>query len=335
MRVAVTGAGGRLGRALIAALEDAPFTGPLGPLAWSRPAYDLDDPEAAARCIRQTAPEVVVHAAAWTDVDGCAREPERAMRRNALAVAELADACVRSGTDLVLVSTNEVFDGRRTDGLAYTPEDGPRPGNPYGASKLAGEAAAQAAFLGHGGLIERPGAPGRSGAPGAVSAGAAVGMPARPASAPQLAIVRTAWLYGPPGNDFPVRILASADRARAAGEPLRVVGDEIGSPTFAPDLAEGILDLLASGAFAGIHHIVNAGAVSRAGWARHVLAALEVEVPIVEISLAAWTRPSTPPAWSVLAPTALPSGESLRPWQAAFADYRPFLARERVGATRR
>lgn len=302
MRVAVTGAGGRLGRALIAALEDAPFTGPFGPLAWSRPAYDLDDPEAAARCIRQTAPEVVIHAAAWTDVDGCAREPERAMRRNALAVAELADACVRSGTDLVLVSTNEVFDGRRTDGLGYTPKDGPRPGNPYGASKLAGEAAAQAVFLG---------------------------------GAPQLAIVRTAWLYGPPGNDFPVRILAAADRARAAGEPLRVVGDEIGSPTFAPDLAEGILDLLASGTYAGIHHIVNTGTVSRAGWARHVLAALEVEVPIVELSLAAWTRPSTPPAWSVLAPTALPSGESLRPWQAAFADYRPFLARERAGAMRR
>jgi dTDP-4-dehydrorhamnose reductase len=335
MRVAVTGAGGRLGRALIAALEDAPFTGPLGPLAWSRPAYDLDDPEAAARCIRQTAPEVVIHAAAWTDVDGCASEPERAMRRNALAVAELADACVRSGTDLVLVSTNEVFDGRRTDGRGYTPEDGPRPGNPYGASKLAGEAAAQAAFLGHGGLIERPGAPGRSGAPGAVSASAAVGMPARPAAAPQLAIVRTAWLYGSPGNDFPVRILAAADRARAAGEPLRVVGDEIGSPTFAPDLAEGILDLLASGTFAGIHHIVNAGAVSRADWGRHILAALEVEVPIVETSLAAWTRPSTPPAWSVLAPTALPSGEPLRPWQAAFADYRPVLARERAGATRR
>ena len=341
MRVAVTGAGGRLGRALIAALEDAPFTGPLGPLAWSRPAYDLDDPEAAVRCIRQTVPEVVIHAAAWTDVDGCAREPERAMRRNALAVAELADACVRSGTDLVLVSTNEVFDGRRTDGRGYTPEDGPRPGNPYGASKLAGEAAAQAAFLGHGGLIERPGAPGRSdapgrsGAPGAVSASAAVGMPARPAAAPQLAIVRTAWLYGSPGNDFPARILASADRARAAGEPLRVVGDEIGSPTFAPDLAEGILDLLASGTFAGIHHIVNAGAVSRADWGRHILAALEVEVPIVETSLAAWTRPSTPPAWSVLAPTALPSGEPLRPWQAAFADYRPVLARERAGATRR
>jgi dTDP-4-dehydrorhamnose reductase len=315
MRVAVTGAGGRLGRALIAALQDAPFAGPLGPLAWSRPTYDIDDPEAAARCIRQTAPEVVVHAAAWTDVDGCAREPERAMRRNAMAVAELAEACVRAGTDLVLVSTNEVFDGRRTDGRGYAPDDRPRPGNPYGASKLAGETAAQAAFLRHGGLIDGP---------GGVSPGA-----------PQLAIIRTAWLYGPPGNDFPARILAAADRARAAGEPLRAVGDEIGSPTFASDLAEGILELIEAGTFAGVHHIVNAGSVSRAGWARHVLAVTGVEVPIVEIPLATWTRPSAPPAWAVLAPTLLPSGQPLRPWQAAFADYAPILVRERAAAARR
>jgi dTDP-4-dehydrorhamnose reductase len=331
MRVAVTGAGGRLGRALIAALQEAPFTGPLGPLAWSRPTYDIDDPEAAARCIRQAAPEVVVHAAAWTDVDGCAREPERAMRRNAMAVAELAEACVRAGVDLVLISTNEVFDGRRTDGRGYAPEDRPRPGNPYGASKLAGETAAQAAFLRHGGLIDGMGAVGAVGPASTPATGASSApIPA----APQLAIVRTAWLYGPPGNDFPARILAAADRARASGEPLRVVGDEIGSPTFAPDLAEGILELLAAGTFAGVHHIVNAGSVSRAGWARHVLAATGVEVPIVEIPLATWTRPSAPPAWAVLTPTLLPSGEHLRPWQAAFADYAPLLQRERAANSR-
>ena len=333
MRVAVTGAGGRLGRALIDALRDAPFTGPPGPLAWSRPTYDVDDPEAAARCVRQTAPEVVVHAAAWTDVDGCAREPERAMRRNAMAVAELAEACVRAGTDLVLVSTNEVFDGRRTDGRGYAPDDRPRPGNSYGASKLAGETAAQSAFLRHGGLID---------VPGTVSprAGDAVGpgvasVPAVSPDAPRLAIVRTAWLYGPPGNDFPARILAAADRARAAGEPLQVVGDETGSPTFAADLAGGILELLAAGTFAGVHHLVNAGSVTRAGWARHVLAAMGFEVPIVEIPLATWTRPSAPPAWAVLAPTPLPSGQPLRPWQAAFADYAPVLLRERAADARR
>jgi dTDP-4-dehydrorhamnose reductase len=333
MRVAVTGAGGRLGRALIAALQGAPFAGPLGPLAWSRPTYDIDDPEAAARCIRQSAPEVVVHAAAWTDVDGCAREPERAMRRNAMAVAELAEACVRAGADLVHVSTNEVFDGRRTDGRGYAPEDRPRPGNPYGASKLAGETAAQAAFLRHGGLIDGPGAVGTA---GPAASTPAAGAPSAPIpAAPQLAIVRTAWLYGPPGNDFPARILAAADRARATGESLRVVGDEIGSPTFASDLAEGILELLAAGSFAGVHHIVNAGSVSRAGWARHVLAATGVEVPIVEVPLATWTRPSAPPAGAVLAPTLLPSGEHLRPWQTAFADYAPVLMRERSAAARR
>jgi len=314
MRIAITGAGGRLGRALVAALGAAPFTGPFGPLAWSRPDYDLDDPSAAARVVGRDAPEVVVHAAAWTDVDGCAREPGRAMRRNALAVAELADACAAMGTDLVLVSTNEVFDGRRTDGRGYDPADRPAPGNPYGASKLAGEASAQAAFLRRGGSL-------------------AVGDGAAPAG-PQLAIVRTAWLFGPPGNDFPGKILAAAERALAAGEPLRVVGDEVGSPTYAPDLADAIVELIGEGTYAGFHHVVNGGAVSRAAWARAILAAARVDVPVAEVPLASWARPSVVPAWAVLAPTPLPSGEPLRPWEAALADYLPILLRGRVPAVR-
>lgn len=316
MRVAVTGAGGRLGRALVAALDDAPFTGPLGALPWSRPDYDLDDPAAAARVVGRDRPDVVVHAAAWTDVDGCARDPERAMRRNAIAAAELAEACAAASADLVLVSTNEVFDGRRTDGRGYAATDRPSPGNPYGASKLAGEAAAQAAYLRHGGVVS-------------ASADAA------PPSAPQLAVVRTAWLFGPPGNDFPAKIVAAAERARAAGGPLRVVGDEIGSPTYAPDLAEAIVELLATGAFAGVHHAVNGGAVSRADWARAVLAGLGVAVPVREIPLTAWERPSVVPAWAVLEPTPLPSGEPLRPWEAALADYLPTLRRGRAAAVRR
>ncbi len=319
MRVAVTGAGGRLGRALMAALEEAPFTGPAGPIPWSRPDYDLDDPAAAGALVRRHGPEVVVHAAAWTDVDGCAREPGRAMRRNAIAVAELADACATAGVDLVLLSTNEVFDGRRTDGRGYAATDRPAPGNPYGASKLAGEAAAQAAYLRHGGTVVAP----REGTTRAAGAG------------PQLAIVRTAWLFGPPGNDFPSKILAAAERARAAGEPLRVVGDEIGSPTFAPDLAEAIVELLGGGGWAGIHHVVNRDVASRAAWARAVLAAAGVDVLLEEIPLASWTRPAPVPAWAVLEPTPLPSGEALRPWPAALADYLPTLLRQRRAGARR
>ena len=299
MRVAVTGATGRLGRAVVTALEEAPFTGPFGPIAWSRAIFDLDAPGPAGALLDRDRPEVVVHCAAWTDVDGCAREPERAMRRNAMAVAELAEACVRAGTDLVLVSTNEVFDGRRTDGLGYRADDPTGPINPYGASKLAGEAAAREAFA-------------------AARSGAALG------------ITRTAWLYGPPGNDFPAKILAAAERATAAGESLRLVADEVGSPSYTHDVAEAIAELIGSAAVAGSHHLVNGGRASRADWARELLRQARVDVATEDVPAATWPRASTPPAWAVLEPTPLPGGEPLRPWPAAFADYLPTLLRQRA-----
>jgi dTDP-4-dehydrorhamnose reductase len=312
MRVAVTGAAGRLGRALVAALADAPFTGPAGPLAWDRAAFDLDDPGAVGTRLDRDRPEVVVHAAAWSDVDGCALDPELALRRNGEATGVLAEACAARGIDLLAISTNEVFDGRRTDGIGYGTSDPPAPGNPYGASKLDGERRAQAAF-------ER-------------------GTGAR------LGIARTAWLFGVPGRDFPSRILLAADRAATTGEPLRVVRDEWGTPTYTVDCAEAVVELLAADAIGGIHHLVNGSIASRADWARNVVARAGLEVEVVDIPMASWPRPSAPPPWGVLAPTPLPSGEPLRVWPDAMADYAPTLLREsrtaraeagtRSGATR-
>ena len=299
MRVAISGAGGRLGRALVAAFAEAPFTGIAGPLAWDRSAFDLDDPAAAARLIARDRPEVVVHAAAWTDVDACARQPELALRRNGTAVGELARACAAAGADLVYISTNEVFDGTRTDGRGYLADDQPSPPNPYGASKLAGELAAREAYEAS-------------------------------AQSPALAIVRTAWLYGPPGNDFPAKILAAAERARGAREPLRVVGDEFGSPTSTADLAEAVVELVGSGASGGTWHFVNAGAVSRADWAREILRLTGTELPLEEVPAATWPRASAAPRWAVLEPTLLPSGEPLRPWREALADQVPWLLRARA-----
>jgi dTDP-4-dehydrorhamnose reductase len=307
VRVAVTGAGGRLGRALVEALEEAPFTGPLGPIAWRRPAFDLDTltPDAARALLERDRPEVVVHSAAWTDVDACARDPGLAMRRNGEAAGILAAACAAHGCDLVLVSTNEVFDGTRTDRLGYGPLDPRHPANPYGASKAAGETRAEGAWA----AVEE-------------ARGAA-----------RLAIVRTSWLHGPPGNDFPAKIAAAALRARAAGEPLQVVGDEIGSPTYTRDVADAIVELLAEdaltdpGAARAIHHLVNAGRASRADWAREVLRVAGIDVPLQEVPGSTWSRASTPPRWGVLEPTPLPSGEPMRPWREAFADAVPALRR--------
>jgi dTDP-4-dehydrorhamnose reductase len=300
MRVAVTGSSGRLGRALVQALEDAPFTGPRGPLAWTRADLDLDAPHGVAAALDRDRPVVVVHGAAWTDVDGCARDPEHALARNGTATGVLAGACASRGVELLVVSTNEVFDGRRTDGRGYTTSDGPAPANPYGASKLAGEQAAIEAFQ---------------------VAGSDTGSEARrSAMPPGLGIARTSWLFGPPGGDFPHKILEAAGRAVASGQPLRVVDDEWGSPTSTGDLAEAIVELLAENAHTGLHHLVDAGIASRADWAAEVLRVARIDVAIDGVPGSTWTRDSTPPRWGVLAPSPMPSGEPMRPWQQAVAD---------------
>jgi dTDP-4-dehydrorhamnose reductase len=302
VRVAVTGANGRLGRALIAGLEDAPFTGPMGPIAWTRSEIDLDlvDEATVARLLRRDRPEVVIHAAAWTDVDGCAREPAKATRRNGDATGTLARACAARGVDLVAVSTNEVFDGTRTDGHGYQAHDERSPANAYGASKAAGERQASTAY---------------------------------DHAEARLAIARTSWLHGPPGNDFPEKIARAAMRARDAGERLRVVGDEIGTPTYTRDVADAIVELLGENAITerparqAIHHLVNGGRASRAAWAREVLRSTGIEVEVDEVPSSTWQRVSTPPLWAVLEPTPLPSGEPMRHWRDAFADAVPALRR--------
>lgn len=304
MRVAVVGVFGRLGTALVAALQEAPFTGPFGPIRWDQPEVELDTltADSFGALLDRERPETVVHTAAWTDVDGCARDPELAMRRNGTAVGELATACARRGVDLIVISTNEVFDGRRTDGRGYAPGDERNPINPYGAAKAAAERLAIAAY-------EAEGARGR------------------------LGIVRTSWLYGPPGNDFPAKIAAAALRAKEAGTSLKAVGDETGVPTYTPDLAEAIVELIGADAIAAspartaIHHLVNGGRASRADWAREILRATGIDVPVEEVPASTWQRASTPPLWAVLEPTPLPSGEPMRDWREAFADAVPALLR--------
>lgn len=295
MRVAVTGAAGRLGSAIVGALADAPFTGPAGPIAWTRDQFDLDAPDPVGARLDRERPEVVIHAAAWTDVDGCARDPALAHRRNALATGILAEACAEREIDLLVVSTNEVFDGSRDDRRPYRSEEPRSPANPYGMSKADGERLAEAAY-------------------------------AQPGTA-ALGIARTAWLFGTPGGDYPSRIADAAMATRGTGEALRLVADEWGTPTYTADLADAVVELLAEDALAGIHHLVNGGVASRADWARAVLAVAGLDVDTIDVPGSTWHRPSVPPRWGVLAATALPSGEPIRPWQAAMADYAPVLGR--------
>jgi dTDP-4-dehydrorhamnose reductase len=321
MRIAVTGSGGRLGSSIIRLLTRSDFATQV--LAWDLPEHDLDDPASAARLVSASGPDVVIHCAAWTDVDGCARDPELAMRRNGLATGEMAQACAAAGVSLIAISTNEVFDGRRTDRVPYSPADATDPGNAYGAAKLAGERLARAAF-------DENGVDFASAAMATPAGGLRAPETPGEHAGPQLAIVRTAWLFGAPGLDFPRKILATARRAQAEGTELLLVADEFGSPTYAPDLAAGIVALVeesvrpAGPSFRGIHHVVNGGGASRAEWARAVLGLAGIDAPTRDVPSSTWPRPSTPPPWGVLEATPLPIG--LRSWRIALEEYMAELA---------
>lgn len=133
MRILLTGANGQLGRELADLLPG--HSHEVVPLA--RADLDIADPKAVERAIRTHAPDLVVNAAAYTDVDGCETEGELSYAVNALGPRNLAQFCEKAGCELLHVSTNYVFDG--AGDRPYEPFDPPNPVSAYGRGKLAGE----------------------------------------------------------------------------------------------------------------------------------------------------------------------------------------------------
>ncbi len=135
--------------------------------------------------------------------------------------------------------------------------------------------------------------------------------------APRYMIVRTAWLYAPGGVNFVHKILA---RARAGG-PLRVVTDEVGSPTYVRDLAGALVQLVMLRK-PGVYHLTNAGSCSRYEFACEIVRLAGLDVPVEPITSAAFQRASTPPPYAPLQNVfAAALGVTLRPWQEALAEY--------------
>lgn len=130
-------------------------------------------------------------------------------------------------------------------------------------------------------------------------------------------IVRTSWLYGPGRVSFPEKIL---ERARADGR-LRLVTDEIASPTSTEDLAEAIAALLTHDVY-GVFHLVNEGECSRKTWAEETLRQCGLDVPIEETTQAEFNLPFRKPVLSTLANTrAAALGVRLRRWDEALAGH--------------
>jgi dTDP-4-dehydrorhamnose reductase len=257
VKVLITGAGGQLGLDLVDAFAGEDVVGLL------HRDLDVADEAAVAATVAEHAPDLLVNAAAWTAVDACEEDEDRAHRVNALGPWWLARACDRVGATLVHLSTDYVFPGtapRLPDGSPrpWSEFDPILPVNAYGRSKAAGEALVRSAVTEH-------------------------------------HIVRTSWVNGARGDNF-VRTML-----RLAGERdhVDVVDDEIGSPTFTRDLAAAIRELTATGRYGTVHR-TNQGACSWYELACETFELAGAQVEVRPTTAARFARPAPRPSWSVL-----------------------------------
>jgi dTDP-4-dehydrorhamnose reductase len=177
MRILVTGAAGRLGTRLTTVLsaQGHSVTG-LDIVGEGVEHVDISDHAAACEFIGDLHPDIVVHPAAWTDVDGCAREPEKAIAINGFGTQHVALGAAQIGAAILYVSSNEVFDGQSQ--RPYREYDYTNPTNPYGYSKWVGERAVLSLN-------------------------------------PRHYIVRTAWLFAHGGRNFIQAILSAAEAGKS------------------------------------------------------------------------------------------------------------------------
>ena len=285
MTILVTGGNGQLGTelgfVLSAAGDDAMIA--------SSAELDVTDRDLVHQVLGAVRPEVVIHGGAWTNVDGCELDPQRAFAVNALGSRHVAEASANIGAHVIYLSTDYVFDGRGTGpqgGGAYNEWDQPNPVSHYGRSKLGGELEMQRVL----------------------------GVDAT--------IVRASWVVGRFGSNFVKTMLGLA--ANPANERVTVVDDQRGCPTFTADLAP-MLRRLAIGRFPGTFHVSNAGPVSWFEFAQAIFSAAGHDagrvVPIASAELLP-ARPAPRPAVSVLENAALRGyglGE-MPAWQSALRD---------------
>ncbi|MCA1635357.1 MAG: dTDP-4-dehydrorhamnose reductase [Acidobacteria bacterium] len=195
MRILITGAGGMLARAVAehcAARRDEVF-------AHDRRSLDITCEQGVREVFERERPETVINCAAWTDVDGCELDPQRAFEVNSRAVGLLAAGARVAGASFVTVSTDYVFDGQQ-EGF-YTQRDDPRPASAYGSSKLEGERLAQA-------------------------------------TAARTVVVRTGWLFGPGGRNFLATAIERARRGERLRAIVDAYGTPTYAPDLAARLCE-------------------------------------------------------------------------------------------------
>jgi dTDP-4-dehydrorhamnose reductase len=299
MKIFITGAGGMLGTELMQELgRTYEISGA------NAKECDVTDYYRVNEIISNQKPDVIIHTAAYTDVDGAETDQERAFRVNGEGARNVALVAREIGAKMYHISTDYIFGGAKK--MPYVEDDPPNPLGIYAKSKLQGEQEVQKHLENH-------------------------------------LIIRTAWLYGKHGDNFVKSIL----RLAKTRDTLRVVNDQIGSPTYTKDLCWGIKKLLAletvrrpsspeiinsvvnlpSQALkhvTGIIHLTNSGSCS---WYEFTLSILKYanlnNIQVLPISTSQLRRPALRPYYSVLsnAKFKMITGYEMRPWESGLKEY--------------
>jgi len=291
-RILLIGANGQLGSDLRDALVGhevvAASRTPLHDARHRTLQLDITEFDALRDAVTDIRPDAVVNCSAFHRVDDIEKDASQALLVNALAAQRLALLCRDVNCTLMHVSTDYVFDGARR--APYVETDAPNPLSAYGASKLAGEHLIRAAWKRH-------------------------------------FIVRTCGLYGRAGTsgkggNFVQTMLRLAREQATSGKPIRVVADQICTPTYTGDLAAQMALLLETDAY-GVVHATSAGSCSWQEFADAVFEIAGLPARAVPISSAEFGAPAVRPPWSVLENAVLQRAgiDRMRHWRDALADY--------------
>ena len=275
MRILITGARGQLGHALQQVLPDHQLT------LLDIPDFDLTKPGVEAS-IAAPRPEVVIHAAAYTDVDGAEQEPDRVMAINAEGTERVAKGAATAGARLFYLSTDYVFDGRQ--GVPYRETDEPNPINAYGRSKLEGERRA----LTH---------------------------------CPNTLVIRTAWLYGAHGRNFVTTIMKLAREQQELRVVSDQRGSPTHAGDLAGALAR-LIELNTSNIEPRTLHLTGSGDCTWYEFAREIVSLMGSPVRVQPISTAESKRAARRPLYAVLSNRVLAdAGISLPHWKDALSRF--------------
>ncbi len=240
---------------------------------------DITKPSQINQVFKKYSPDIVINTAAYHKVDDCEANPKLAEEVNAIAVKNLAMACKNAGITLVHISTDYVFDGEK--GSPYTEEDSPNPKTVYGASKLDGEKFAKEIL-------------------------------------PEHFIVRSCGLYGAAGclGKGGTNFVEGMIKRAKSGQKIRVVTDEIVTPTYTLDLAKKIYELIKTKNY-GLYHISNNGQCSWWEFAAKIFELLNYDIKVEKTVAAEFKAAAHRPKFSVLKNKM----GNLRNWDEALRDY--------------